>query len=90
MGNSLYRVHEPTETVCGEGVACFPSRVSFRKSNKRIEEFAEWDAAVEGLRNFFCPYYEGCVEYASDKDWQSFACTNCPHKANSSLNEPLS
>ena len=33
-----------------------------------------------GERNIYCPYYEDCLDYAVDSEWEFWDCSCCPHK----------
>lgn len=35
------------------------------------------DRGVEGHRNLFCNYYDGCLDEAVKKGWNSWSCTRC-------------
>ncbi len=35
------------------------------------------DRGVEGHRNLFCSYYDGCLDEAVKKGWNSWSCTRC-------------
>lgn len=35
-------------------------------------------ATVESLRNLFCNHYDGCLDEAVKKGWNSFTCVRCP------------
>ncbi len=35
------------------------------------------DRSVEGHRNLFCSYYDGCLGEAVKKGWNSWSCTRC-------------
>ena len=35
------------------------------------------DRAVEGHRNLFCSFYDGCLDEAVKKSWNSWSCTRC-------------
>ena len=35
---------------------------------------------IMGERNVYCPYYNGCLDYAVDHAWQSWNCCKCQHK----------
>jgi hypothetical protein len=35
------------------------------------------DRGVEGQRNLFCSFYDGCLDQAVKKGWNSWACTRC-------------
>jgi hypothetical protein len=35
------------------------------------------DRGVEGHRNLFCPHYDGCLDEAVKKGWNSWTCTRC-------------
>lgn len=35
------------------------------------------DRGVEAQRNLFCSYYDGCLDEAVKKGWNSWACTRC-------------
>jgi hypothetical protein len=35
------------------------------------------DRGVEGHRNLFCSYYDGCLDEAVKKGWNSWSCTHC-------------
>lgn len=34
--------------------------------------------SVEEHRNLFCEYYDGCLDLAVKKGWNSFTCVRCP------------
>lgn len=31
-------------------------------------------------RNLWCPFYDGCLDYAIDREWQSWSCSSCRYK----------
>jgi ribosomal protein L37AE/L43A len=33
-----------------------------------------------GERNYQCPNYDGCVEYAGKTQWPIWACSECPNQ----------
>jgi len=33
-----------------------------------------------GERNVCCPFYNDCLDYAVRGSWQSWNCSQCPHK----------
>jgi hypothetical protein len=35
------------------------------------------DRGVEGHRNLFCSYYDGCLDEAVKKGWNSWSCVRC-------------
>jgi hypothetical protein len=35
------------------------------------------DRGVEGHRNLFCSYYDGCLDEAVKKGWNSWSCMQC-------------
>jgi hypothetical protein len=35
------------------------------------------DRGVEGHRNLFCIHYDGCLDEAVKKSWNSWSCTQC-------------
>lgn len=35
------------------------------------------DRGVEGHRNLFCGHYDGCLDEAVKKGWNSWSCTRC-------------
>ena len=35
------------------------------------------DRGVEGHRNLFCSHYDGCLDEAVKKGWNSWSCTHC-------------
>jgi hypothetical protein len=35
------------------------------------------DRGVDGHRNLFCSYYDGCLDEAVKKGWSSWSCTRC-------------
>jgi hypothetical protein len=35
------------------------------------------DRGVEGQRNLFCTYYDGCLDEAVRKGWNSWTCQSC-------------
>jgi hypothetical protein len=35
------------------------------------------ERGVEGHRNLFCSYYDGCLDEAVKKGWNSWTCTRC-------------
>jgi hypothetical protein len=41
----------------------------------------------QGERNIFCPYYNNCLDYAVKRSWQSWNCSQCPHKLIQSIAE---
>lgn len=32
-----------------------------------------------GDRNIFCPYYDDCLDYVVDCDWEAWNCASCPY-----------
>ncbi len=34
-----------------------------------------------GMRNIYCPHYEGCLDYSAKRNWQFWDCSQCSHKA---------
>jgi hypothetical protein len=34
---------------------------------------------AKGEKNVFCPYYRGCLNFASKNHWEYWACQDCPH-----------
>jgi hypothetical protein len=34
----------------------------------------------QGERNIFCPMYNDCLDYAVKRSWQTWDCSQCPHK----------
>ena len=34
----------------------------------------------QGKRNIYCPYYSDCLDYAIKFSWESWDCSQCPHK----------
>ncbi len=36
------------------------------------------ERGVEGQRNLFCSHYDGCLDEAVKKAWNSWSCTRCP------------
>lgn len=39
------------------------------------------DRGVEGQRNLFCTFYDGCLDEAVKQGWNSWSCVRCPHHA---------
>jgi hypothetical protein len=39
------------------------------------------DRGVEGHRNLFCTFYDGCLDEAVKKGWNSWTCAQCPMHA---------
>jgi hypothetical protein len=37
------------------------------------------ERGVEGHRNLFCNYYDGCLDEAVKRGWNSWSCTRCSH-----------
>jgi hypothetical protein len=35
------------------------------------------DRGVDGHRNLFCNFYDGCLDEAVKKGWNSWSCTRC-------------
>jgi hypothetical protein len=35
------------------------------------------DRGVEGQRNLFCHFYDGCLDEAVKKGWNSWSCLQC-------------
>jgi len=35
------------------------------------------DRGVEGHRNLFCSFYDGCLDEAVKKGWNSWSCVRC-------------
>jgi len=35
---------------------------------------------AQGHRNVFCPYYNGCLDHAAKRYWESWSCLKCQHK----------
>ena len=35
---------------------------------------------VKGDRNFFCAYYNECLDYAVKLNWKHWACLDCQHE----------
>jgi hypothetical protein len=35
------------------------------------------DRGVEGQRNLYCSFYDGCLDEAVKKGWNSWSCTRC-------------
>lgn len=35
------------------------------------------DRGVDGQRNLFCNFYDGCLDEAVKKGWNSWCCTRC-------------
>ena len=33
-----------------------------------------------GVRNIYCPFYKYCLDYAARRSWQTWDCSQCPHK----------
>ena len=33
-----------------------------------------------GERNIYCPFYNDCLDYAVKHSWQTWDCSQCPHK----------
>jgi hypothetical protein len=33
-----------------------------------------------GERNFFCPYYSDCLDFAVEGSWRTWNCSRCPYK----------
>ncbi len=33
-----------------------------------------------GTRNVFCAYYDECLDYAVERRWKFWSCSECPHK----------
>ena len=43
---------------------------------------------ARGERNIFCPFYNGCLDYAVRDCWETWNCSKCPHKmTKQSINE---
>ena len=40
-----------------------------------------------GNRNYFCPFYCKCLDYAIENSWYFWACFNCRYKTSKALNE---
>jgi hypothetical protein len=34
-----------------------------------------------GERNIYCPYYNDCLDYAVTHSWETWDCSQCPHKS---------
>jgi hypothetical protein len=35
---------------------------------------------IKGERNIHCPHYSDCLDYAVNHFWQSWSCSECPHR----------
>jgi len=33
-----------------------------------------------GVRNIYCPLYNDCLDYAVRASWQTWGCSQCPHR----------
>jgi hypothetical protein len=33
-----------------------------------------------GSKNIYCPFYGNCLDYAAKSHWESWDCSECPHK----------
>ena len=40
-----------------------------------------------GRKNIHCPFYAACLDYAADRFWECWDCSECPHRATYN-NEP--
>jgi len=41
----------------------------------------------QGERNIYCPFYNECLDYAVKHFWQSWSCSECPHRSIQSLTQ---
>jgi hypothetical protein len=41
----------------------------------------------KGERNFFCPFYRDCLDYAVTESWRSWGCLECKHKMKEDHND---
>jgi hypothetical protein len=40
-----------------------------------------------GERNIFCPFYNGCLDYAIENSWRSWNCSQCPYRDMQTITE---
>jgi hypothetical protein len=42
-----------------------------------------------GERNYFCPFYSDCLDFAVKEAWKSWRCLECRHKTKEVINEEI-
>jgi hypothetical protein len=35
---------------------------------------------TKGERNIYCPFYNSCLDYAIRDSWETWNCSQCPHR----------
>jgi hypothetical protein len=75
-----------------------PRAATRHKSSRKHSAKPKKDATVKknlnpvhrrGERNYFCPFYCDCLNYAIDKSWDYWVCFDCQHKTSKEINEDI-
>jgi hypothetical protein len=65
--------------VCGRssGIHSEEGHVLAKPTPTELNAPINPDRGVEGHRNLFCSFYDGCLDEAVKKGWNSWTCVRC-------------